>query len=101
MDGVSFRCQPREIYSLLGANGAGKTTTLRMLATRPFPVLLVCGARDHNVPCRHSKRLFEAATGPKQLWVVRGAGHAAALGKAPAEFERRVLGFFRAISSAN
>lgn len=33
MDGVSFRCQPGQIYGLLGANGAGKTTTLRMLAT--------------------------------------------------------------------
>lgn len=30
---VSFRCQPGEIFGLLGANGAGKTTTLRMLAT--------------------------------------------------------------------
>jgi sodium transport system ATP-binding protein len=33
VDGVSFKCQPGEIYGLLGANGAGKTTTLRMLAT--------------------------------------------------------------------
>ncbi|MDA2913258.1 ATP-binding cassette domain-containing protein [Acidobacteriia bacterium AH_259_A11_L15] len=33
VDKVSFRCQPGEIYGLLGANGAGKTTTLRMLAT--------------------------------------------------------------------
>ena len=33
VDGVSFGCQPGQIYGLLGANGAGKTTTLRMLAT--------------------------------------------------------------------
>ncbi len=33
VDGISFRCQPGEIYGLLGVNGAGKTTTLRMLAT--------------------------------------------------------------------
>jgi sodium transport system ATP-binding protein len=33
VDNVSFRCQPGQIYGLLGANGAGKTTTLRMLAT--------------------------------------------------------------------
>jgi len=30
---LSFRCEPGQIYGLLGANGAGKTTTLRMLAT--------------------------------------------------------------------
>ncbi len=33
VDNVSFRCQPGQIYGLLGANGAGKTTTLRLLAT--------------------------------------------------------------------
>src|SRR5580698_6185647 len=33
VDDVSFRCEPGQIYGLLGANGAGKTTTLRMLAT--------------------------------------------------------------------
>ncbi|MCF3648659.1 ATP-binding cassette domain-containing protein [Synoicihabitans lomoniglobus] len=33
VDDVTFRCEPGQIYGLLGANGAGKTTTLRMLAT--------------------------------------------------------------------
>jgi sodium transport system ATP-binding protein len=33
VDGVTFRCQPGQIYGLLGENGAGKTTTLRVLAT--------------------------------------------------------------------
>lgn len=33
VDKVNFRCQPGQIYGLLGANGAGKTTCLRMLAT--------------------------------------------------------------------
>ena len=37
VDGVSFRCQPGQIYGLLGANGAGKTTTLRVLATILVP----------------------------------------------------------------
>src|SRR3984893_1940827 len=46
VDGVSFRCEPGQIYGLLGANGAGKTTTLRMLATILEPTTgtaTVCG----------------------------------------------------------
>jgi sodium transport system ATP-binding protein len=46
VDGVSFTCQPGQIYGLLGANGAGKTTTLRMLATILEPTggtARVCG----------------------------------------------------------
>ena len=43
---VSFRCEPGQIYGLLGANGAGKTTTLRMLATILEPsdgTAVICG----------------------------------------------------------
>jgi sodium transport system ATP-binding protein len=46
VDNVTFRCQPGQIYGLLGANGAGKTTTLRMLATILEPTdgtASVCG----------------------------------------------------------
>lgn len=46
VENVTFRCQPGQIYGLLGANGAGKTTTLRMLATMLEPsdgAALVCG----------------------------------------------------------
>ena len=38
VDDVSFRCEPGQIYGLLGANGAGKTTALRMIATLLKPV---------------------------------------------------------------
>jgi hypothetical protein len=46
------------------------------------------------MPCRHAERIDKAAIGPKELWVVRGAGHAAALGEAAAEYERRTISFF-------
>jgi len=63
-------------------------------ASRSFPVLLICGTSDHRIPCRHADRIYRNAVGPKELWTVQGAGHAAALGRAPAEYERRVLSFF-------
>jgi uncharacterized protein len=63
-------------------------------ATRPFPVLLICGTEDHKIPCRHAGRIYRRATGPKELWVVNDAGHTMAYGVAHEEFEKRVLGFF-------
>ena len=67
---------------------------MRAVAARPFPVLLVCGTRDHRIPCRHAEAIYRAATGPKELWIVEGAGHASALGRAPEQYEVRITRFF-------
>jgi len=67
----------------------------KAVAQRAFPVLLICGTRDRQIPCRHDELIYRAARGPKQLWVVRGAGHAGAFGTAPREYEERVLKFFQ------
>jgi pimeloyl-ACP methyl ester carboxylesterase len=39
------------------------------------PVLLIHGDRDRETPPAHSRRVFEALTGPKRLILVPGAGH--------------------------
>lgn len=67
----------------------------KSVATRPFSVLLICGTRDVTIPCRHAKRVYRAAAGPKELWIVQGAQHASALGLAPEEYESRVINFLR------
>ncbi|MFZ0979731.1 MAG: alpha/beta hydrolase [Candidatus Acidiferrales bacterium] len=56
-------------------------------------MLLICGAADHTIPCRHTERIYRAAGGPKELWVVQGAGHASALGRDPAGYEEHVIRF--------
>jgi len=71
----------------------------KAVAARPFSVLLICGTRDHTIPCRHAERIYTAARGPKELWVVKGAGHAAALGTAPAEYEQQIIRFFGRMAS--
>jgi alpha-beta hydrolase superfamily lysophospholipase len=78
---------------------AGEVSPERAVAARPFPVLLICDAEDVVLPCRHTKRIYEAARGPKQMWVVPRAFHSAALGYEPAEFRRRVLEFFAAFGA--
>lgn len=66
----------------------------KSVAHRPFPVLIICDAEDHALPCRHSEMIFRAARGPKEFWRVPGAYHTAAFGHEPDEFRRRVLRFF-------
>jgi alpha-beta hydrolase superfamily lysophospholipase len=66
----------------------------KAVATRAFPVLLICDEKDEALPCRHTRRIYAAARGPKQIWEVPGAFHTAAIGFQPAEFQRRVLEFF-------
>jgi len=39
------------------------------------PVLLIHGAEDTDTPPEHSRRVFEALAGPKELLIVTGAHH--------------------------
>jgi alpha-beta hydrolase superfamily lysophospholipase len=85
--------------SLAGFHAA-EVAPEKSVAARAFPVLLICDEKDVALPCRHTERIFAAARGPKQLWVVPGAYHTAALGFQPVEFRRRVLSFFAAAAAA-
>ena len=69
---------------------------VKAVASRAFPVLLICDEKDEALPCRHTQMIYDAARGLKQLWVVPNAYHTAALGFYPEEFHRRVLAFFAA-----
>ncbi|HXA56862.1 MAG TPA: alpha/beta fold hydrolase [Candidatus Acidoferrum sp.] len=69
------------------------------VALRAFPVLLICGTADRTIPCRHARMIFNAAGGPKELWIVQGAQHASAYGQSPAEYQSRVLNFLSKYAS--
>jgi alpha-beta hydrolase superfamily lysophospholipase len=73
---------------------AAEVSPEKAVASHAFPVFLICDAEDVVLPCRHSKRIYDAAIGPKQMWIVPRAFHTAALGYEPVEFRRRVLDFF-------
>jgi alpha-beta hydrolase superfamily lysophospholipase len=83
--------------SLAGFRASGVSPE-KSVAARAFPVLLICDEQDEALPCRHSEMIYAAARGPKQLWKVPGAYHTAALAYQPAEFRRRVLGFFTKVA---
>jgi pimeloyl-ACP methyl ester carboxylesterase len=72
----------------------------KAVASRAFPVLLICDEKDEALPCRHTQRIYAAAIGPKQFWEVPGAFHTAAVGFQPVEFQRRVLDFFANVAKS-
>lgn len=78
-----------------------EVSPVKAVASRPFPVLLICDEKDEALPCRHTQMIYDAARGPKELWVVPNAYHTAALGFYPEEFKRRVLSFFSTYAKAS
>lgn len=59
------------------------------------PVLVVAGTADQHTTVADTEMLFAAAPEPKELWLVREAGHVDYLAFANSEYRRRVLEFFR------
>jgi len=60
----------------------------------PRALLLIHGAQDPYISLQDIYRLYEAAGEPKELWIVAEAGHRQVDEVRPAEYRRRVLGFF-------
>ncbi len=58
------------------------------------PMLLIHGEDDTVVPA-DSSRAIKAANPAAELWLVPGAGHGESHYRAPAEYEKRVMDFFR------
>ena len=79
----------------------GDVSPERSITERKFPILLIYGLSDHKIPLRHSQSIYEAAIGPKELWLVPGASHTKAIAAEPEEFRRRVLAFYASASAAN
>ncbi len=60
------------------------------------PLLLIAGDADLHASLAEMKQIYATANDPKELWIIPGAAHADFHRFAPAEYERRVLGFLTA-----
>ena len=65
---------------------------VRRLGNRP--VLIIDDAADSVNPPGAAEQLYAAASGPKTLWTIAGAGHAMGYFREPASYQERVLRFF-------
>ena len=63
------------------------------VAASGVPVFLIHGLADNNLPPRHAE-IIRARNSRVALWEPVGAGHCGASTAAPAEYERRVIGWF-------
>jgi len=60
-----------------------------------FPKLFIAGADDQHTTIEESRRLYETACAPKELWIVPGAAHVDLHEAARIEYELRLLNFFK------
>jgi fermentation-respiration switch protein FrsA (DUF1100 family) len=60
----------------------------------PRPVMFIHGLDDNLYSHQHSVLLYEAASDPKELWLVPETAHAHARITRRAEYDGRVVGFF-------
>lgn len=62
----------------------------------PLPLVLIHGEADTIVPPHHAQRLYQAASLPKELWIVPGAGHIQSM-RDPA-LRRRLSDYLRRVA---
>jgi fermentation-respiration switch protein FrsA (DUF1100 family) len=75
--------------------GYGSVEPIRSIRSiSPRPLLLVHGDRDLTIPAEHSRRLFEAAGEPKELWIIPEVGHCGGYFAGRPEYVSRVASFF-------
>lgn len=76
---------------------ASDVSAVRAVTARPFPILLIADGIDTTLPPRHAQAIYIAASGPKEIWTVPNATHAAALGVAPNDYADHVLSLFNRV----
>jgi fermentation-respiration switch protein FrsA (DUF1100 family) len=57
------------------------------------PALFVHGEQDDTIAVSNSQSMFDAARGPKDLYLIPNAAHTDIVEADPAEYERRVVNF--------
>jgi dipeptidyl aminopeptidase/acylaminoacyl peptidase len=71
-------CSPREVLSSL----------------EPRPLFFIHGGADAITSVNHSRRLYDAYRGPREIWIVQGAPHTGAYFADRPLYVERVAGFF-------
>lgn len=89
LDSMNLMLQLRGGYDLKKASAltAAKKTSL--------PVLIIHGQEDDMIPVEMAYQLYDALSGPKELLIIPGAGHAQAVDKDPDLYYETVFSFLQ------
>jgi fermentation-respiration switch protein FrsA (DUF1100 family) len=60
----------------------------------PRPLFFIHGGADEMTSVNHSRRLYDAYRGPREIWIVQGAPHTGAYFADRSLYVERVAGFF-------
>jgi uncharacterized protein len=71
-------CSPKDVLSSL----------------EPRPLFFIHGGADDVTSVNHSRRLYDAYRGPREIWIVQGAPHTGAYFADRPLYVERVAGFF-------
>ena len=63
-------------------------------ALEPRPLFFIHGGADEITSVNHSRRLYDAYRGPREIWIVQGAPHTGAYFADRPLYVERVAGFF-------
>lgn len=65
-----------------------------LTALEPRPLFFIHGGADQMTNVNHSRRLYDAYRGPREIWIVQGAPHTGAYFADRSLYVERVAGFF-------
>jgi hypothetical protein len=78
----------------LGALMSQRFDSVSKIGRITMPVLVVHGAVDREVPSRFGQALYDAASGPKKLLLVAGAGHSDSMGAGADQYRQALAELF-------
>ena len=73
----------------------GEANSVKMLHNNTRPMLFIHGSDDTFVPTKMVYQNYAASRGPKELWVVSGAKHAASFAHSPRAYQQHVRAFLQ------
>lgn len=71
----------------------GEASAMEAVKNNKLPLLIIHGDKDELVPTEMGNRLYDAAKGDKDIWIVPGAGHTDAYTVAEEEYQQRLQDF--------